>query len=113
MVHGVIESLLDAEALEKLLRGHAPEQYTVELTIDAVVNLLIQVSAGPRALVEYILERVRARDLLIVVRNFTTTGLVFGIGECGGCFVGRQHKTNLPVTPVDKLIKCAETGRIY
>ena len=49
MVRGVMESLLDAEALEDLLRVHAPEQFTLELTIDALVNLLIQVSAGQRA----------------------------------------------------------------
>jgi hypothetical protein len=49
MVRGIMESLLDAEALEELLRVHAPEHYTLELTIDALVNLLIQVSAGQRA----------------------------------------------------------------
>ena len=50
MVRGIMESLLDAEALEELLQVHAPEQYTLELTIDALVGLLIQVSAGQRAL---------------------------------------------------------------
>ena len=32
-----------------------------------------------------------------------------------GSFVGRQHRTNLPVKPVSKLVKCGETetGRIY
>src|SRR5208337_1910214 len=49
MVRGIMESLLDAEALEELLQVHAPEQFTLELTIDALVNLLIQVSAGQRA----------------------------------------------------------------
>jgi hypothetical protein len=49
MVRGVMESLLDAATLEKLLQEHAPEQYTLELTIDALVALLIQVSAGHRA----------------------------------------------------------------
>jgi hypothetical protein len=68
-----------------------------------------------RALVEYILERVRPKDLLVFDRNFTTMGFAFGIAERGGSFVGRQHKTNLPVTPVSKLVKCGETetGRIY
>src|SRR5580692_572316 len=51
MVRGIMESLLDAEALEKLLQEHAPEQYTLELTIDALVGLLIQVAAGHRATV--------------------------------------------------------------
>src|SRR5271166_6129019 len=49
MVRGIMESLLDAEALEELLQVHASEQFTLELTIDALVNLLIQVSAGQRA----------------------------------------------------------------
>src|SRR5271157_5225841 len=238
MVRGIMESLLDAEALEELLQVHAPEQFTRELTIDALVNLLIQVSAGQRAsvfaaytadqaateptistsyqalygklgrmnpnlseaivrfcaeklrpilkklprvgepilpgyrtqildgnvltgtdhrlgalrqwlnaclpgkslvilepdlglisdlvlcedaytqeraLLTYILERVQARDLLVFDRNFTTMGFAFGIAERGGSFVGRQHRTNLPVKPVSKLVKCGETetGRIY
>jgi len=238
MVRGIMESLLDAEALEKLLKEHAPQQYTLELTIDALVGLLIQVAAGhratvfaaytadqaattptvstsyqalygklgrtdpnlseaivrfcaeklrlvlkelpradepilpgyrtrildgnvltgtdhrlealrqwlnaclpgkslvilepdlglisdlvlcedaytqERALVEYILERVRPKDLLVFDRNFTTMGFAFGIAKRSGSFVGRQHKTNLPVTPVSKLVKCGETetGRIY
>ena len=51
MVRGIMESLLDAETLEKLLQEYAPQQYTLELTIDALVSLLIQVSAGHRATV--------------------------------------------------------------
>jgi hypothetical protein len=238
MVRGIMESLLDAEALEKLLQEHAPQQYTLELTIDALVRLLIQVSAGQRAsvfaaytadqaattptistsyqalyaklgrmdpklseaivrfcaeklrpileklpradepilpgyrtlildgnvltgtdhrltplrqwlnaclpgkslvvlepdlglisdlvlcedaytqeraLLTFILERVQAKDLLVFDRNFTTTGFAFGIAERGGSFVGRQHRTNLPVKPVSKLVKCGETetGKIY
>ena len=68
-----------------------------------------------RALLEYVLERVQARDLLVFDRNFTTMGFAFGIAERGGSFVGRQHRTNLPVKPVSKLVKCGETetGRIY
>ena len=238
MVRGIMESLLDAEALEKLFQEYAPQQYTLELAIDALVSLLIQVSAGhrasvfaaytadqasmpptistsyqalyaklgrmdpklseaivrfcaeklrpvleklpraaapilagyrtqildgnvltgtdhrltalrqwlnaclpgkslvvfepdlglisdlvlcedaytqERALLTYILERVQAQDLLVFDRNFTTTGFAFGIAERGGSFVGRQHRTNLPVQPVSKLVKCGETetGRIY
>jgi Transposase DDE domain len=238
MVRGVMESLLDTEALEKLLQEYAPEQYTLELTMDALVGLLVQVAAGhratvfaaytadqalttptiptsyqavygklgrtdpnlseaivrfcdeklravlkklqradgpvlagyrtrildgnvltgtdhrlgalrrwlnaclpgkslvilepdlglisdlvlcedaytqERALVGHILERVRPKDLLVFDRNFTTTGFAFGIVERGGSFVGRQHKTNLPVTPVSKLVKRGETetGKIY
>jgi hypothetical protein len=44
-----MEWLLDEEALQQLFREHAPEQYTRELTIRSLVELLIQVSAGSRA----------------------------------------------------------------
>ena len=49
MVRGIMESLLDAEALGKLLQEYAPQQSTLELAIDTLVSLLIQVSAGHRA----------------------------------------------------------------
>src|SRR5579872_3153674 len=49
MVRGTLEWMLDEGTLEKLFHEHAPEQYTRELTINALVRLLIQVSAGERA----------------------------------------------------------------
>src|SRR5271163_4814427 len=49
MVRGILEWLLDEASLQQLFQDHAPEQYTRELTISAMVNLLIQVSAGTRA----------------------------------------------------------------
>jgi hypothetical protein len=49
LVRGILEWLLDDQVLEQILRDHAPEQYTRELTISALVKLLIQVSAGSRA----------------------------------------------------------------
>jgi Transposase DDE domain len=49
LVRGTLEWMLDEPTLEKLFHEHAPEQYTRELTIDALVRLLIQVSAGTRA----------------------------------------------------------------
>jgi IS4 transposase len=49
MVRGTLERMLDEATLEKLFQEHAPEQYTRELTISALVRLLIQVSAGERA----------------------------------------------------------------
>jgi hypothetical protein len=238
MVRGIMESLLDAVALEELLQAHAPEQYTLELTVDALVNLLIQVSAGhrrsvyaaytadqaspiptisasyqalygklgrmhphlseaivrfcaaklkpilellpraheptlagyrarildgnvltgtdhrlgalrrwinaclpgkslvilepdlglisdlvlcedaytqERALLDYVLDRVQANDLLVFDRNFTTRGFAFGIAERDGFFVGRKHGSNLPVQPVSRLVKCGETetGKVY
>src|ERR1035438_8350736 len=49
MVRGTLEWMLDEQTLELLFQEHAPEQYTRELTIGTLVNLLIQVSAGTRA----------------------------------------------------------------
>jgi IS4 transposase len=48
MVRGTMEWLLDEESLERLFHQHAPQQYTRELTIAALVDLLIQVSTGAR-----------------------------------------------------------------
>ncbi len=68
-----------------------------------------------RALLTYILGRVQAKDLLVFDRNFSTTGFALGIAERDGFFVGRQHRTNLPVKVVSKLVECGETetGRVY
>ena len=49
MVRGTLEWLLDEQTLERLFQEYAPEQYTRELTISALVHLLVQVSAGTRA----------------------------------------------------------------
>jgi IS4 transposase len=49
MVRGTMEWMLDEAALQQLFQQQAPDQYTRELTMDAIVKLLIQVSAGVRA----------------------------------------------------------------
>jgi IS4 transposase len=49
LVRGTLEWMLDEPSLQRLFEEHAPEQYTRELTISALVGLLIQVSAGLRA----------------------------------------------------------------
>src|SRR6266404_1161631 len=49
MVRGTLEWLLDEATLEQLFCEHAPEQYTRELTINALVRLVIQVAAGIRS----------------------------------------------------------------
>jgi hypothetical protein len=46
MVRGTLEWLLDAATLEMLFQQHAPDHYTREVTLDALVGLLIQVSVG-------------------------------------------------------------------
>ena len=47
-VRGTLEWLLDEATVEKLFHEHAPAQYTRELTINALVRLVIQVAAGIR-----------------------------------------------------------------
>lgn len=47
-VRGIMEWLLADPALERLFQEHAPEQYTRDLTITALVGLATQVSAGLR-----------------------------------------------------------------
>ena len=49
MVRGTMEWLVDEPTLQQLFQDKAPEQYTRELTMSALVKLLIQVSAGARA----------------------------------------------------------------
>jgi hypothetical protein len=49
LVRGITEWLLDDRVLEQLVQKSAPGQYTRELTLSALVKLLIQVSAGSRA----------------------------------------------------------------
>src|SRR6266851_8352747 len=48
MVRGTMEWLLDEPMMRKLFEQHAPDQYTRELTISALVGLFIQVSTGAR-----------------------------------------------------------------
>jgi IS4 transposase len=48
LVRGTLEWVLDKPTLEQLFQLHATEQYTRELTISAMVGLLIQVAAGLR-----------------------------------------------------------------
>lgn len=49
MVRGTMEWLLDEATLERLFQEQLSKQYTRELTISALVGLLIQVSAGLRS----------------------------------------------------------------
>jgi Transposase DDE domain len=48
MVRGTMEWLLDEPTMDKLFQEQAPDQYTRELTLSALVGLFIQVSTGAR-----------------------------------------------------------------
>jgi hypothetical protein len=49
MARGTLEWLLDEPTVQQLFGQHAAEQYTRELTLHALVRLMIQVAAGIRA----------------------------------------------------------------
>jgi Transposase DDE domain len=70
MVRGTLEWMLDEPTLERLFREHAPEQYTRELTISALVRLLIQVSAGTRASVYAAYQADQAEDQPTIQTSF-------------------------------------------
>src|ERR1019366_1033935 len=62
MVRGTMEWLLDKPMLETLFQQHAPDQYTRELTISALVQLFIQVSTGARPSVHAAFKADQAAD---------------------------------------------------
>jgi hypothetical protein len=62
MVRGTMEWLLDEPMVEKLFQQHAPEQYTRELTVAALVKLFIQVSTGARGSVHAAYKADQAAD---------------------------------------------------
>ena len=68
-----------------------------------------------RALVGHLLPRVQANDLMVADRNFCTTRFVFGLHAQNARVLVRQHRVNLPCTPVGPLKPCGETdtGRVY
>jgi Transposase DDE domain len=80
MVRGTLEWMLDEPTLERLFQQHAPEQYTRELTISALVSLLIQVSAGMRASVYAAYKADQAEDQPTIQTSFQA---VYGkLGRC-------------------------------
>ena len=70
MVRGTLEWLLDEQTLERLLQEHAPEQYTRELTISALVHQLIQVAAGTRASVHAAYQADQALDKPVITTSY-------------------------------------------
>lgn len=70
MVRGTLEWLLDDATLEKLFQEHAPDQYTRDLTIGALVRLVIQVAAGSRASVYAAYQADQALDQPTIATSF-------------------------------------------
>lgn len=63
-----------------------------------------------RALLSPLLERLRDKDLLVADRNFCTLRFVMGVRAKGAFFLVRQHRSNLPFSPVSKLKPCGTTS---
>ena len=94
---------------QRLLAGKVPGGLRAGLGVDQRHGAL-RGRVHPRTGLTYIHSGTCASPGLAGLRgNFTTTTFAFGIAERGGSFVGRQHRTNLPVQPVSKLVKCGET----
>jgi hypothetical protein len=70
MVRGLLEWMLDEPTLETLFQEHAPEQYTRALTINGLVRLLIQVSAGTRASVYAAYQADQAQDTPTITTTY-------------------------------------------
>jgi IS4 transposase len=70
MVRGTLEWLLDEATLEKLFQEHGRDQYTRELTIAALVDLLVQVSAGTRRSVHAAYKADQASDDPTIATSF-------------------------------------------
>jgi len=106
-------------ALRKWLNACLPGKSLVvyEPALGLVTDLVLCEDAytQERALLIDIAQRVQKGDLLVADRNFCTPRFVFGVVGHNGCFVVRQHRTNLPCKPLGKLTKRGqtETGTVY
>jgi Transposase DDE domain len=65
--------------------------------------------AQERSLLAAVLPTVQAKDLWIEDRNFCTTAFVFGVARRQGCFLVREHQTNVPWEPVTELARVGDS----
>jgi IS4 transposase len=65
--------------------------------------------AQERSLLQDLLPTVQPDDLWIEDRNFCTTAFVFGVARRKGCFLVREHRTNVPWEPVTKLVEIGDS----
>lgn len=86
--HRLKETRLDAAGP---LPGQALVLYEPERELVTDVLLVEDGHAQERASLDDVLERLRARDLLIADRNMCVRAFLLGIAARGGCFVSREH----------------------
>jgi hypothetical protein len=71
--------------------------------------------AQERVLARELLPRVQPDDLWIADRHFCTAPFTFGVARRSGCFLVRQHQSNLPSQPLTELCPGGQTptGAVY
>src|SRR5476651_372081 len=107
------------KALRRWLNACLPGKSLViyEPGLGLVTDLVLEEDAytQERALLTQILPRLQIKDLVVADRNFCTTRFVFGVAGQKAFTIVRQHRINLPCTPISKLKKCGQTdtGAVY
>jgi IS4 transposase len=97
------------------LPGKSVVVYDADVGLVSDVVVAEDAYAQERALARALLPRVQPGDLWIADRHFCTAPFAFGVAQRGGCFVVRQHQSNLPVEPLDDLRPCGrtDTGAVF
>ena len=107
------------KALRRWLNACLPGKSLViyEPGLGLVTDLVLEEDAytQERALLTQVLPRLQAKDLVVADRNFCTTRFVFGVQAQQAFMIVRQHRVNLPCTPISPLKKCGstDTGVVY
>ena len=97
------------------LPGHALVVYAPEEGLVVDVVPCEDAHAQERTLVPAVLEHAQAGDLWLADRNFSTTGICFGLSDRQAAFVIREHGSSPNPAPLGKLKKVGrvETGVLF
>jgi|SRR5438445_3890570 len=85
------------------LPGKGVVVYDPDLNLVTDLVLAEDAYAQERVLARELLPRVRPGDLWLADRHFCTAPFTFGVAQGGGCFLVRQHQSNLTVEPITEL----------
>lgn len=92
------------------LPGRAVVVYEADLGLVTDVVLAEDAYAQERVLARPLLPRVQPNDAWIADRHFCTAPFAFGVARRGGCFLVRQHQSNLPAEPLTERVRCGTTA---